>query len=173
MPLSLHLERLASPVGTLLLLSDAQGRLRALDWADHEDRLHLLLRRRQGAAVAISPAGRGRRSRAALAVAAYLAGELAAIDAVEVETGGTDFQRTVWQALHRIPAGTTMSYGALAAAIGHPAAIRATGAANGANPVSIVVPCHRLVGSDGTLVKYGGGLERKRWLLRHEGAGVP
>ena len=73
--------------------------------------------------------------------------------------------------MRAIPAGITQSYAQLAARIGHQAAIRATGAANGANPISIVVPCHRLIGSDGTLVKYGGGLERKRWLLRHEGVG--
>lgn len=71
--------------------------------------------------------------------------------------------------MRAIPAGATQSYAQLAARIGHKAAVRATGAANGANPISIVVPCHRLIGSDGTLVKYGGGLERERWLLRHEG----
>jgi methylated-DNA-[protein]-cysteine S-methyltransferase len=101
---------------------------------------------------------------------AYFAGALKAIDSIAVATGGTDFQSKVWRALRKVPAGSTMSYGALAARIGHPAAIRATGAANGANPISIVVPCHRLVGSDGKLVKYGGGLMRKEWLLRHEGA---
>jgi methylated-DNA-[protein]-cysteine S-methyltransferase len=87
-----------------------------------------------------------------------------------VETGGTDFQKLVWRALRAVPAGSTLSYAGLAARIGRPAAVRATGAANGANPISIVVPCHRLVGSNGALVKYGGGLARKRWLLAHEGA---
>uniref|UniRef100_UPI00313846C6 methylated-DNA--[protein]-cysteine S-methyltransferase n=1 Tax=Ferrovibrio terrae TaxID=2594003 RepID=UPI00313846C6 len=84
----------------------------------------------------------------------------------------TSFQRKVWAALRKIPAGKTMTYGALAAQLGSPAAMRAVGAANGANPISVVVPCHRLVGANGTLIKYGGGLERKRWLLAHEGAAV-
>ena len=75
----------------------------------------------------------------------------------------------MWAALRRIPAGTTTSYGALAAEIGRPAAVRAVGLANGANPVAIVVPCHRVIGADGSLTGYGGGLPRKRWLLAHEG----
>jgi methylated-DNA-[protein]-cysteine S-methyltransferase len=83
--------------------------------------------------------------------------------------GGTPFQRKVWAALPAIPAGTTMSYGALAAKLDAPRAMRAVGHANGSNPISVVVPCHRLIGASGSLVKYGGGLQRKRWLLRHEG----
>ncbi|MGE0153979.1 MAG: methylated-DNA--[protein]-cysteine S-methyltransferase [Reyranellaceae bacterium] len=166
--LHLSLERLPSPIGMMLLLSDERQRLRALDWQDHEARLQVLLRRQYGADIAIKEM-RGR-SPACSALEAYFAGELKAIDAIAVQTGGTAFQKKVWSALRRMPAGTTMSYAQMAAKIGSPAAVRATGAANGANPVSIVVPCHRLVGSDGRLVKYGGGLERKQWLLRHEGA---
>ena len=103
-------------------------------------------------------------------VRAYLAGDLAAVDRIPVETGGTPFQQRVWRALRRIPAGHTMSYGALARALGVGAAARAVGAANGRNPVSLVVPCHRLIGGDAALTGYGGGLWRKRWLLCHEGA---
>ncbi|MFI5326339.1 MAG: methylated-DNA--[protein]-cysteine S-methyltransferase [Candidatus Rokuibacteriota bacterium] len=103
-------------------------------------------------------------------VRAYLAGDLAAVDRIPVETGGTPFQQRVWRALRRIPAGHTMSYGALARALGVGAAARAVGAANGRNPISLVVPCHRLIGGDGALTGYGGGLWRKRWLLCHEGA---
>ena len=99
---------------------------------------------------------------------AYLAGDLAAVDRIAVETGGTPFQQRVWRALRRIPAGRTMSYGALARALGVGAAARAVGAANGRNPISVVVPCHRLIGGDAGLTGYGGGLWRKRWLLRHE-----
>ncbi len=171
MVLSLWLERVPSPIGAMLLLSDEARRLRALDWEDHEARLHTLLRRQYGGGLTLAETRRP--SPASRAIAAYFTGDLAAIDALAVETGGTGFQQSVWRALRRIPAGTTMSYARLAAAIGRPAAIRAAGAANGANPVSIVVPCHRLVGSDGTLVKYGGGLERKRWLLQHEGVDLP
>jgi methylated-DNA-[protein]-cysteine S-methyltransferase len=101
---------------------------------------------------------------------AYLAGDLAVVDHIAVETGGTRFQQRVWRALRRIPAGHTMSYGALARALGVSAAARAVGAANGRNPISLVVPCHRLIGGDATLTGYGGGLWRKRWLLCHEGA---
>jgi methylated-DNA-[protein]-cysteine S-methyltransferase len=101
---------------------------------------------------------------------AYLAGDLAAVDRIPVETGGTPFQQRVWRALRRIPAGRTMSYGALARALGVGAAARAVGAANGRNPISLVVPCHRLIGGDAALTGYGGGLWRKRWLLCHEGA---
>jgi methylated-DNA-[protein]-cysteine S-methyltransferase len=100
----------------------------------------------------------------------YFDGDLGAIDTVPVELNGTDFQKRVWQALRRIPAGATLSYAGLARRIGESTAVRAVGAANGANPVALVVPCHRVIGSDGTLTGYGGGLERKRWLLDHEHA---
>ncbi|HEY7039889.1 MAG TPA: methylated-DNA--[protein]-cysteine S-methyltransferase [Methylomirabilota bacterium] len=103
-------------------------------------------------------------------IRAYLAGDLTAVDRIAVDTGGTAFQRRVWRALRAIRVGRTMSYAALARAIGHTAAVRAVGAANGSNPISIVVPCHRLIGGDGSLTGYGGGLWRKRWLLDHEGA---
>ena len=101
---------------------------------------------------------------------AYLAGDLGAVDDILVEPGGTPFQRDVWMALRRVPAGTTVTYAQLARTVGRPAAWRAVGAANGKNPVSIVIPCHRMIGSDGSLTGYGGGLHRKRWLLGHEGA---
>ncbi len=81
---------------------------------------------------------------------------------------GTEFQRRVWGELREIPLGETISYGELARRLGTPGASRAVGLANGRNPVSIVVPCHRVIGADGRLTGYGGGLERKAWLLRHE-----
>lgn len=101
---------------------------------------------------------------------AYFDGDIGAIDRVQVELNGTPFQQRVWRALREVPAGTTCSYGELARRIGASAAVRAVGAANGANPVAIVVPCHRVIGSNGTLTGYGGGLDRKRWLLQHEAA---
>lgn len=101
----------------------------------------------------------------------YFAGELKALDAIEVRTGGTAFQRSVWTALRSIPVGETRSYGQLASAIGSPSAVRAVGLANGANPVGLIVPCHRVIGANGALTGYAGGLERKRWLLAHERAG--
>jgi methylated-DNA-[protein]-cysteine S-methyltransferase len=101
---------------------------------------------------------------------AYFAGDLGAIDALPVRPQGTEFQVEVWAALREIPVGTTTSYGALAASLGRPKAVRAVGRANGTNPVAIVLPCHRVVGHDGRLTGYGGGLAAKRWLLSHEGA---
>jgi methylated-DNA-[protein]-cysteine S-methyltransferase len=106
-------------------------------------------------------------------LARYFGGDAAVIDAVPVELNGTEFQKRVWQALRRIPSGSTISYGELARRIGEPAAVRAVGAANGANPVALIVPCHRVIGSDGSLTGYGGGLDRKKWLLVHEGVVAP
>jgi len=103
-------------------------------------------------------------------LARYFAGELGAIETVPVDPGGTPFQHQVWLTLRRIPAGRTWTYAELARAVGRPAAVRAVGAANGANPIALVLPCHRVIGSDGRLTGYGGGLDRKEWLLRHEGA---
>ena len=102
------------------------------------------------------------------AISNYFEGNLSAIDTLPVETGGTPFQQEVWRALRTIPCGTTTSYGKLAENIGRPTAVRAVGLANGANPVSVVVPCHRVIGANGSLTGYGGGIERKRWLLDHE-----
>jgi methylated-DNA-[protein]-cysteine S-methyltransferase len=165
--LRLTVDRLETPVGTLLVLADEEGRLRAVDWSDFEARLHLLLDRAYGPRkVRLAPG----RAAATAALAAYFAGDLHAIDALPVAAPGTAFQQAVWRALRGIPCGETLSYAALARRIGRPSAVRAAGLANGANPVSIVVPCHRVIGSDGTLTGYGGGLHRKRWLLAHEGA---
>jgi methylated-DNA-[protein]-cysteine S-methyltransferase len=167
---TLFLDRLPSPIGTMLVAFDDQDRLRALDWVDYEARMLVLLRRQY------RPDGvslRETRAPAAIADAmnAYFDGALDAVDTVSVHTGGTPFQRTVWQALRRIPAGTTTTYSALAADLARPAARRAVGAANGANPICIVVPCHRVVGATG-LTGYGGGLHRKQWLLAHEGVAL-
>ncbi len=99
---------------------------------------------------------------------AYFAGDVATLDRVETALVGTSFQRRVWTALRCVPPGATTSYGALARAIGADTAVRAVGAANAANPVWLIVPCHRAIGADGRLVGYAGGIERKRWLLAHE-----
>ncbi|PJI42333.1 methylated-DNA--[protein]-cysteine S-methyltransferase [Ferrovibrio sp.] len=166
-PVRLSLSRLKTPIGTALLVTDERGLLRALDWSDHEDRLTRLLRLYYGAGIALETAKAPADLR--ITLDGYFAGDLKQIDAIACAAAGTDFQRSVWAALRKIPAGKTMSYGALAAKLGKPAAMRAVGAANGANPLSVVVPCHRLIGANGSLIKYGGGLERKRWLLTHEG----
>jgi methylated-DNA-[protein]-cysteine S-methyltransferase len=103
------------------------------------------------------------------ALQGYFDGDIAALDGIAVELNGTPFQKNVWQALRRIAAGTTISYSELARRVGDPAAVRAVGTANGANPVAVIVPCHRVIGSNGSLTGYGGGLDRKQWLLAHEG----
>jgi methylated-DNA-[protein]-cysteine S-methyltransferase len=106
------------------------------------------------------------------AISSYFTGDLTAIDILPVQTGGTPFQREVWRALRTITCGATVSYAKLAGQIGRPAAVRAVGLANGSNPVGIVVPCHRVIGSNGSLTGYGGGMERKRWLLEHESPSI-
>jgi methylated-DNA-[protein]-cysteine S-methyltransferase len=167
----LQIDSVPSPIGDLVIVADAEGRLCAAEFADHRERLEKSLRLQFGKGrYELMP----RRDPAGLstAISAYFAGDLGAIDGLPVAAGGTAFQRSVWDALRRIPCGRITTYGALAAAIGHPTAVRAVGHANGANPVSVVVPCHRVVGSGGGLTGYGGGLARKRWLLDHE-AGAP
>ena len=101
-------------------------------------------------------------------ISEYFAGTRQEFD-LPIALDGTEFQQQVWQELQNIPFGQTVSYGDLARSIGKPSAVRAVGAANGDNPVSIIVPCHRVIGSDGGLTGYGGGLPRKQWLLKHEG----
>jgi methylated-DNA-[protein]-cysteine S-methyltransferase len=158
-------ERVVSPIGTILLVSDGNA-LHALDFEDFESRALRLLERYYGPCELVP----GRAPGVAERIAAYFSGELTALDAIPVQTGGSQFQRRVWRALRRIPAGSTMSYGRLAAKIGAPTASRAVGLANGANPVALVIPCHRVIGANGGLTGYGGGLWRKAWLLRHEGS---
>lgn len=161
-------DTIATPIGVVVLLQDDDGCVRALDWDDYESRMTTLLRRHYGAGVTIEP-GDGSGDNVAR-LRRYFAGDLAAIDDVPVATGGTAFQRRVWRALRDVRAGSTITYAGLARRIGRPSAIRAVGLANGANPIGVVVPCHRVIGSDGSLTGYGGGLARKRWLLAHEGA---
>jgi methylated-DNA-[protein]-cysteine S-methyltransferase len=119
------------------------------------------------------PRARQQVTAAGPALTGYFDGQLDALDTIPVELNGTDFQKKVWQALRRIPCGTTTSYAELARRVGSASAVRAVGAANGANPVAVIVPCHRVIGSDGSLIGYGGGLERKQWLLAHEGLSRP
>jgi methylated-DNA-[protein]-cysteine S-methyltransferase len=168
-PETLTLDRIATPVGEVLLVTDGEGTVRALDFADYEDRMTRLLGRHAPGAVVVE--GRGSVT-VRRAVEAWFGGDLTALDGLTVRTGGTVFQRTVWKALRAIPAGETRTYGQLAAAIGSPKAVRAAGLANGQNPIAVIVPCHRVIGANGTLTGYAGGLERKRWLLRHEGAAI-
>jgi methylated-DNA-[protein]-cysteine S-methyltransferase len=161
------IETFSSPVGPILLLTDDEDHVRALDWEDYAPRMHQLLRLQNGT-VQLEP--KSVPSSARRAIEAYFEGDLTAIDSLPVKTGGTGFQREVWAALRTIPTGETTTYGTLAIKLGRPKAMRAVGMANGANPISVIVPCHRVIGANTSLTGYGGGIERKRWLLRHEGA---
>jgi methylated-DNA-[protein]-cysteine S-methyltransferase len=169
LPQTFGLDRLETPIGTALLITDSDGVLRALDWEDYEARIRELLRLQYGAVI-LKKARAPKDMRAALT--GYFKGDLGRLKTIRWRVAGTPFQHKVWTSLPKIRAGTTMSYGALAALIGMPKAMRAVGHANGSNPISVVVPCHRLIGADGSLIKYGGGLERKRWLLAHEGVAL-
>ncbi len=166
--LALLVDRIRTPLGELAIICDEDGRLRAVEWTEHDDRMHRSLRRHYGPdgyalMTARNPAGLG------TVLRAYFDGDVKAIDDLNVATGGTEFQKAVWKALRAIPCGETISYATLAQRVGRPTAVRAVGYANGANPISVVVPCHRVIGTDGSLRGYGGGIERKRWLIAHEG----
>jgi methylated-DNA-[protein]-cysteine S-methyltransferase len=173
--LHLLIDRIDTPIGEMVIIADREGNLRAVDWTDHDPRAEDFLRLHYGPhkgrhgftlTPAPNPGGLSQ------LIGSYFAGDLAAIDNLPTKTNGTDFQRQVWQSLREIPVGTTTSYGELAKRIGRPKAVRAVGLANGSNPVSVIVPCHRVIGGNGSLTGYGGGLHRKRWLLEHEHAHV-
>lgn len=158
--------RIATPLGDMILVA-RDGVVLLLEFADASDRIVREMRSRFGA-VDLQPTDDpfGVSSR----VREFFAGDLHALDDVLTDGGGTDFERRVWAELRRIPLGTTISYGELARRIGNPNAMRAVGLANGKNPIAIVVPCHRVIGANGSMTGYGGGITRKEWLLRHEGA---
>jgi methylated-DNA-[protein]-cysteine S-methyltransferase len=159
--MSLAVGRYLSPIGPLLLAADDDCLL-AIDFRADER----AVANRFGDATLLS------NNVSPIVTAkldAYFAGDVHAIDSIVVRPHGTPFQQEVWTALRHVSAGSTTSYSALAGQIGRRDAVRAVGAANGANPIPIVIPCHRVIGADGRLVGYGGGLDRKRWLLEHEG----
>jgi methylated-DNA-[protein]-cysteine S-methyltransferase len=169
--LELLIDRIDTPIGEMILVADRDGNLRAADWTDHEERMRKLLRRHYGKnGFTLTPT----RNPSGLSdsIRSYFSGELTAIGRLPVTTGGTAFQREVWRALRNISCGATVSYAKLAEQIGRPTAVRAVGLANGSNPIGIVVPCHRVIGANGSLTGYGGGMERKRWLLEHERSGA-
>jgi methylated-DNA-[protein]-cysteine S-methyltransferase len=165
----LAVSQLPTPIGALTLASTPEG-LCGLAFEGRVDALWRFLEGRfgrfeRGAAVS---------SGAALpCLEAYFAGDIGALDRVRVDPGGSEFQRRVWTALRRIPGGQTASYSELACSIGQPTGSRAVATANATNPVAIVIPCHRVIHADGSISGYGGGVDRKRWLLRHEADNLP
>ncbi|WP_309232552.1 methylated-DNA--[protein]-cysteine S-methyltransferase [Cylindrospermum sp. FACHB-282] len=164
--MQLLIDKINSEIGTILIVSDGE-KLCAVDFVDSELRMIKLLQRRYGNFTFLDvkdPQSFSSRIRA------YFKGDEQSLDDIPVNTGGTAFQQQVWLTLRTIPWGKTISYGELAKKIGKPTACRAVGLANSLNPVAIVLPCHRVIGTNAALTGYAGGLERKRWLLHYEGA---
>jgi methylated-DNA-[protein]-cysteine S-methyltransferase len=164
-PRRLITDSFPTPIGGAVIVCDPSGALLVFDWEDQRHRWEDAMRRRYGEAALTTKRGAFGHAKT---FAGYFDGDVFAIDAIAVAPEGTPFQLKIWNALRGIAGGTTTSYAALAKRIGKPNAIRATGLANGQNPISLVVPCHRVIGSNGSLTGYGGGLPRKRWLLEHE-----
>jgi methylated-DNA-[protein]-cysteine S-methyltransferase len=165
--LMLSVGSVETPLGVLILATDSNGDLCAADFIDHEQRLLRLLERRfRRSGYTLSPGSAPAGIEKALA--AYFMGDLDQLRTIRLRTGGTPFQQSIWAALRDIRAGTSMSYSGLAAQLGKPNAARAVGHANGSNPFNIIIPCHRLIGANGSLTGYAGGIARKRWLLDHE-----
>jgi methylated-DNA-[protein]-cysteine S-methyltransferase len=163
--MELFIDQIESAIGQIWIVCDGD-RLCALDYVDCEDRMMSLLRTRYGQfrlTQVANPHG------ISCHLQAYLERDFTALDQIAVNPGGTAFQRQVWTALRAIPPGTTISYGQLAQQLGKPTAYRSVGMANSLNPVAIVIPCHRVIGAKADLTGYAGGLDRKRWLLQHEG----
>ena len=159
-------DRIQTPIGEMVLVA-RDGVLLLLEFVDKGDRLAREIKARFGdieMQTAANPFGLSD------IIHDYFAGNITAIDNLHTDGGGTDFEKNVWAELRRIPSGSTMSYGSIARKLGDIQLSRAVGTANGKNPIAIVVPCHRVIGADGSMTGYGGGITRKEWLLRHEGA---
>jgi methylated-DNA-[protein]-cysteine S-methyltransferase len=163
--MEIHIDEIETPIGKIVF-GESNGALCALDFERSAAPVVARLKRRYSA-IEVSNGGGSSQFRARLE--AYFHGDLAALNGIVVDPKGTPFQREVWDALQRIPVVSTASYSDIAATIGRPMAVRAVGLANARNPIAVVIPCHRVVGRDGSLTGYAGGLERKRWLLEHEG----
>jgi methylated-DNA-[protein]-cysteine S-methyltransferase len=160
---------IGSPLGDLLAATDQQEVLRALEFSNHKSHMLRTLRAHYGAVELVEQAPPHHLS---AALERYFGGELAALNEITTTAPGSDLQQKVWSALRAIPAGQTTSYGELARALGYddPRMAIEVGTANGANPIAIVVPCHRVIAKNGDLKGYAWGVHRKRWLLEHEGA---
>jgi len=166
-PEKLIIDPMPTPVGEAIIVVDEAGYPRLFQWTDESGRREGLVRRYYpDTPIEDGPAPPAMRA----AIEAYFAGDIHALETIAWRSAGTAFQESVWRALCDIPVGATISYGELARRINNPKAVRAVGLANGANPNGLIVPCHRVIGANGTLTGYGGGLPSKKWLLKHEGA---
>lgn len=171
-PQQRFIDRLQTPIGELIIITDDTFRLLMVGFTDGHPRVDALLQSfrsddRVPLVSMVDPGG------ISSALASYFVGEVSSIDALAVAATGTEFEHSVWSELRKIPSGTTCSYSQIATKVNRPKASRAIGMANGKNPIAIVVPCHRVIGANGALTGYAGGVERKLWLLRHEGYRVP
>jgi len=167
--MKLNVSQLETPLGELTLASTSAG-LVGLAFEDRLDGLWRFLNTRFGK---IEPVAGGHPDHAEAELQAYFGGTIGALERIRTDAGGTEFQRRVWAALRRIPGGRTVSYSKLARSIGQPTGFRAVATANAINPVAIVIPCHRVIHADGSISGYGGGVDRKQWLLRHEADNLP
>lgn len=165
---TLTISQLETPIGSLTIAVDHQNRIVICEFSDHDDRVaRQLARFYQGHTATKAPL----QTAIANAFSAYFGGDPNALDGIVTDPVGTEFEKRVWAWLREIPSGATTSYGDMASALG--SSPRAVGRANGRNPVALIHPCHRVIGADGSLTGYAGGLERKEWLLQHEGALLP
>ncbi len=164
--MKLMTDTISSEIGEILIVAHRRAMV-AVDFAGYGERLKRSLRARYGEVeLKHSKDPNGYASK----IRAYFAGDIDALDEIDVDIGGTPFQAKVWNELRRVRAGTTATYGEIAERVGNPKAVRAVGSTNGRNPLTLVVPCHRIIGANGTLTGYAQGLDKKRWLLAHEGA---
>lgn len=170
--MKLYLSRVKSPLGLLLVVTDGE-QLCALEYEDDEPRMLKYLQAQfndLSLEAAKTRVDEKLQPTLLTDLEAYFAGDLSSLMKIPVHLKGTAFQQQVWSSLRKIPVGTTITYGALAAQLGHPQASRAIGMANARNPIAIAIPCHRVIGANAQLTGYAGGLDRKQWLLQHEGA---
>jgi methylated-DNA-[protein]-cysteine S-methyltransferase len=161
---TLYLDTVDSPIGQILVITDASD-LCALEFADYQTRTITFLTKRFGS-FELQPTSNP--LQISERIQAYFQGDYKSLDQIPVSLRGTDFQQQIWLALRTIPVGSSITYGQLANQLGKPNASRAVGLANSQNPIALVLPCHRVIGANGQLTGYAGGLERKRWLLEHE-----
>ena len=163
-PVQLSISTIETPIGGLTIVSE-QDHIIICEFTDHKDRVSRQLRRhyKEASITHTTPISDVFKE----SFQAYFEGKITALDTLQTKPAGTQFQKQVWSELREIPAGATTHYGALAQNIGTSA--RAVGGANGRNPIALIHPCHRVIGADGSLTGYAGGLERKEWLLQHEG----
>jgi len=171
--MKLSVEVIQTPLGPLTLALTSQDALCGVAFEHRRESMWEFIQRRFESSSLAAEATKRRGTAAGEAIQRYFGGEIDALDGIKVDGGGSEFQRSVWAALRLVRGGMTASYSELARGIGKPTGFRAVATANAINPVAIVIPCHRIIHADGSISGYGGGVERKRWLLHHEAENAP